>query len=110
MGFAALQQHESQSTSALEHLQLRLISGDMITPEQVYQAISDDISCGYFLNQTILLKIFSSSEIQFTSFDFQKLAVLLRDSMVLLPLTRSELFVNYAQSAALCMKSMYPFS
>ena len=111
MGFAAIQNHADQGSpsalSALEHLQIKLITDERVVAAEIFAAVSEDIANARELNQTILMQVFATSKISLNSFDFQKLALLIRDAMILLPLTRAELFINYAQGAALCMKNIY---
>lgn len=109
MGFAAVTSHAHNtvdSASAVEGLQIKLITSDSIAASELHQALQQDLAEERPINQTILLKILSSSKITLNSFDFQRLAVLIRDAMIKLPMSGSDLFINYAQSAALCMKNV----
>ncbi len=91
-------------TSALEALQIQLISLIPITGSDIHKAVTTDIDAGRMLNQTVLLKLFSSPRVTLSTLDYQKLALLLREKLIRLPMNQADLFINYAQCAAACMK------
>jgi hypothetical protein len=104
MNIALAVESSDNQYSALEALQIKLISPSPIAAADVHRAVSADLAEGMTLNQTVLLKLFSSTRVNFTLFDYQKLALLIRDSLITLPMSQADLFINYAQCAAVCMK------
>lgn len=108
MGFAAIQNQLSDDSndSAIERLQLKLIAAGTLTGTEIYEAIVSDITAGRLIHEVILLKLFSSQSVLLSALDYQRMALVLRDAMIKLPLTRDEEFINYAKCAALCMRNI----
>ena len=92
------------SISSLEALQVKLISLVPLLAKDVYEAVVEDIQADLPLNQTVLLKLFSSPRVKFCPLDYQRIALQLREALIKLPMTKADLFINYAQCAASCMK------
>ena len=90
--------------SAIEALQIKLISPSPITAADIHTAVGVDLNAGIPLNQTVLIKLFSSPRVKLSTHDYQKIALLLREALIKLPMTKADLFINYAQCSAACMK------
>jgi hypothetical protein len=93
-----------QDTSALEDLQLSLISGKNVEKTELFAAINSEIQAQAPLNQTVLLKVLSAPRMKVSVEDYHQLTLVFREAMIKVPLTEPEVFINYAQCAALCMK------
>ena len=109
MGFAAVQteclEHNSAPISALERIQVQLITNQSVSAAEIHAAIKRDIeSCAPF-NLTILTKALTSRRVPIDSSEIDALAVTIRDAMTKTPLGDYGLFLNYANAAVICIRS-----
>jgi hypothetical protein len=109
MGFAVIEsanlQGREAASSALERIQLRLITSGEVLAAELKSAINDDLVASALINLTILTKALSSRRVNINRAEIESIALMIRDAMTGLPLGEATLFINYAQASVICVRA-----